>query len=223
MYTESSPPSDLQPTDEEVIARVLAGETAIFEVLMRRYNQRLFRAARAVVRDDAEAEDVLQEAYVNAYTHLASFEGRAKISTWLTRIVIHEASARLRKQRRFTSDEGIEEREHQSDDPEDQAGSRELALQVEAAIDRLPEAFRTVLMLRAVEGLSGVETAACLGVPEQTVKTRLFRAREMVHKDLAQRAESTLVSVHRFLAERCDRVVAAVLSRIAGGAIRPLD
>jgi RNA polymerase sigma-70 factor, ECF subfamily len=178
------------------------------------------------VKDDAEAEDVLQEAYVRAYVHLGTFEGRARLSTWLTKIVIHEAGARLRRERRYTSlddegEEGALGHDAASERPEDLAASRELAAIVEAAIDRLPEVFRTVLMMRAVEGLSGVETAECLGVPEDTVKTRLFRARAQLQKDLERQANGSFHEVHKFLAQRCDRVVAGVLERIRALPSRP--
>lgn len=205
-------------SDEQIIERVLAGEIDLFEIVMRRNNQRLFRAARAILRDDSEAEEVLQESYVRAYVHLSSFEGRARLSTWLTKIVIHEASARLRRNRKHSSLEDMEHEEMSEDGafdrPDDVASSKELAGLAAAAIDRLPVAFRAVFMLRAVEGLSGVETAECLGVPEETVKTRLFRARAQIQKELEQRFTGSLGDVHRFLAERCDRVVIGGLARI---------
>jgi RNA polymerase sigma-70 factor (ECF subfamily) len=210
-------------SDTQIVERVVAGESALFEVVMRRYNQRLFRAARSIVKDDAEAEDVIQDAYVRAFAALGGFEGRARLSTWLTKIVIHEAAARLRHQRRFEprspeSMEGDEEpaqRQSGREDPEGHASSRELAGVLAHAIDELPDAFRTVFMLRAVEELSGSETADCLGIPEETVKTRLHRARAILQKELERRTDASLGDVHRFLAERCDRVVAAVLHRVS--------
>lgn len=213
-----------QLSDEQVVERVLAGETALFEVIMRRYNQRLFRAARAIVRDDVEAEDVLQQAYVQAYGHLADFAGRASFSTWLTKIVVYEAFARVRRNKKFELMDPHESPEPGSVDdpridprnPERTAASRELAGIVEAAIDTLPRDFRTVFMLRAVEDLSVAETAACLEIPEDTVKTRLFRARKLLQERLMARTEGELRGVHAFLAGRCDRVVAAVLARISG-------
>jgi RNA polymerase sigma-70 factor (ECF subfamily) len=215
------------PTDEQVIERVRAGDTAHFELLMRRHNQRVFRACRAILKDDAEAEDVMQEAYVRAYTHLAEFAGRAAFSTWLTRIAVHEAYARLRRQSRFVPLAASEAIEHASAaagptpprDPERAASDRELAHLLEAALDALPEAFRTVLMLRAVEGMSGAEAAECLGIPEETVKTRLFRARALLRSDLEARTDPALEGVHRFYLERCDRVVAAVLRRLGVRAV----
>jgi RNA polymerase sigma-70 factor (ECF subfamily) len=224
MDTLLAPRSPLELTDEQVIERVRAGDTQLFEVLMRRYNQRLFRAARAIVKNDVEAEDVIQEAYVRAFAHLGSFEGRARLSTWLTKIVIHEAAARLRLRRRFESmDDGDGPSEESIDesgpsaDPERAASSRELAAVIVEAIDRLPSAFRAVFMLRAVEEMSGAETAECLEIPEETVKTRLHRARALLQRELEQRTDASLVEVHRFLAERCDRVVRQVLARLAAG------
>jgi RNA polymerase sigma-70 factor, ECF subfamily len=222
--TEHEPPGR-ELTDDEVVVRVLRGETALFEVLMRRHNQRVFRACRAIVRDDAEAEDVMQEAYVRAYSHLAQFAGLSAFSTWLTRIAIHEAYARVRRQRRFAGVEATDALEDGSSaaapapprDPERAASDRELAHVLESAIDALPEAFRAVFMLRMVEGMSGAETADCLGIPEETVKTRLFRARGLLRSDVDARTEGALKEAHRFLFERCDRVVAAVLRRIGAG------
>jgi RNA polymerase sigma-70 factor (ECF subfamily) len=208
-----------EASDEEVVARVRAGDTARFEILMRRYNQRLFRAARSIIKSDAEAEDVIQEAYVQAYAHLHEFEGRARFSTWLTKIAVHEALARVRQQSKFGSipdgdGEHMEEPEGRSADPEQAASASELAHAVEHAIDLLPETFRTVFMLRAVEELSVAETAECLGIPEETVKTRLHRARAQLQKQIEARTESAVRQAHRFLFERCDRLVVAVLRRI---------
>lgn len=222
--------SDREPTDEEVVARVRRGDTAAFEILMRRHNQRLFRACRAILRDDAEAEDAMQEAYVSAFAHLADFAGRAAFATWLTRIAVHEAYARLRRQKRFSpmdADDATDATEEQAPeggrvaprDPERAVSDRELAKVLEAAIDTLPDGFRAVFMLRAVEGLSGAETAACLGIPEETVKTRLFRARGLLQREIRSRIDAGLHGVHRFHLQRCDRVVARVLERLGA----PID
>jgi RNA polymerase sigma-70 factor, ECF subfamily len=214
-------------SDVEVVERVLAGDVDMFEVVMRRHNQRLFRAARAILRDDVEAEEVLQEGYVSAYQHLRGFEGRAQLSTWLTKIVIHAASAKLRLRKRQSpldeemEHEGAISEEPMGDRPDEVLEGRQLAGLAAEAIDRLPLPFRTVFMLRAVEGLSGVETAACLGLPEDTVKTRLFRARAQIQKDLERQLDGSLNDVHRFLAGRCDRVVAGVLARLSGPAVEP--
>ena len=206
--------------DQEVIARVRRGETALFEVLMRRHNQRLFRACRAILKDDGEAEDVMQEAYVRAYAHLGDFAGRASFSTWLIRIAMHEAFARLRRQRRLDPmiDAADEAPAHpparEARDPERAASDRELARVLEAAIDTLPDGFRAVFMLRAVEEMSVTETAECLGIAEETVKTRLFRARGRLQSEIESRIDASLHGVHRFYLERCDRLVEAVLRRL---------
>jgi len=208
-------------SDEDVVQRILAGQTALFEVLMRRHNERLYRAARAILRDEHEAEDVMQQAYVNAYSHLRQFDGRASFATWLTRIAIHEALARARRRGRYTSMDAEDTGGFTwaaptapAPDPERLAFSSELGTLMEAAIDRLPDGAREVFMLRTVEGLSTEEAAAALEVSEAVIKTRLSRARAALRRELA--AQSELVASHtfRFLRPRCDRVVAAVLARI---------
>jgi RNA polymerase sigma-70 factor (ECF subfamily) len=207
-------------TDEQVVERVLHGETALFEILMRRHNQRLYRAARAIVRDDGEAEDVIQEAYVRAFAHLDQFAGRAAFSTWLTRIAVHEALARVRRRGRFVAleDEETDGSEmttfRSSADVEQHAATHELGRVVEAAIDTLPDAFRAVFILRQVEEMSTAEAAAVLDIPEETVKTRLHRARGLLRKSLEQWTGEAARSAFAFGSARCDRVVAAVLARI---------
>jgi RNA polymerase sigma-70 factor (ECF subfamily) len=205
-------------SDEEVLERVRAGEIDLFEVIMRRYNQRLYRTVRAILREDDESVDVMQEAYVNAYAHLGDFSGRARFSTWLTRIAVHEALARLRKRRRLepleTADPGDLTMASPSPGPEDSASDGELRVFLEAAIDDLPEAFRTTFVLRSVEHLSVAETAEILGIPEETVKTRHHRARERLQNSLTHRVGSTLPGLFGFHRPRCDLVVANVLARI---------
>jgi len=214
-------PPGASPTDEDVVARVLGGNTALFETLMRRHNRRLYRAARSIVRDDAEAEDVLQQAYVEAFAHLSQFEGRARFATWLTRIVIHEALARVRRRGRFVQiDEEGDEMDTSatlrgaSPSPEEQAFTGELRCLIEGAIEALPDAYRAVFMLRAVEGLTTAETAECMEVSEDLVKTRLLRARARLRVELEDRAGGIISSAFPFGAQRCDRVVASVLERI---------
>jgi RNA polymerase sigma-70 factor (ECF subfamily) len=204
-------------TDDDVVRRVIAGETELFEILMRRYNQRVYRTVRAIVRNDDEAEDVMQQAYVNAYEHLRQFAGDAKFSTWLTRIAINEALARVRKRGlRVVEDESeIMEIESSDPDPEQLAAASELRGVVESEIASLPDSYRTVLMLREVEGLSTSETAQCLDVNEDVVKTRLHRARTILRDNLYRRAGLTFESLFEFGNARCDRVVAAVFARIA--------
>lgn len=210
--------------DEQVVEQVLDGQTALFEVLMRRHNERLYRAARAIVRDEREAEDVMQQAYVNAYVHLRQFDHRSKFSTWLTKIAVHEALARVRRRGRFMplDPERADEREssmtdRREPDPERQAFAKELAVLLESAVDRLPDGMREVFMLRQVEGLSTQEVADVLGVSDDVVKTRLSRARAALRRDLARRAGIAASGAFRFLRPRCDRVVAAVLARIGQG------
>jgi RNA polymerase sigma-70 factor, ECF subfamily len=217
-------------SDEEVVARVLAGDLPLFEVLMRRHNQRLYRTARAIVRDDAEAEDVMQETYVRAYAALGQFEGRAQWATWLTRIAVNEALARVRARGRFVAREATEVMEDdvmakeppavRSEGPEAAASARELGALVEHAIDELPDTYRTVFVLREVQELSTAETAACLDVSEELVKVRLHRARAELRRLMDARLGAATREVFDFHASRCDRVVAAVLERIATSASR---
>ena len=206
-------------TDEEVVSRVLGGDTPLFEVLMRRHNERVYRAARAILRDDKEAEDVMQEAYVNAYTHLAQFDGRAKFSTWLTKIAVYEALLRAKRRMRY---EPLDDRAEDtlmpatlSPDPEQQAFGGELRALIEAAIDALSDGYREVFMLRQVEGLSTAETADVLGVSEDVVKTRLTRARHAIQQNLLDRTGAATAQAFMFGQSHCDQVVAAVLARIS--------
>jgi RNA polymerase sigma-70 factor (ECF subfamily) len=205
--------------DDVVVARVLGGDTAAFELLMRRYNQRVFRAARSVLRDDAEAEDVAQDAWVRAYGHLDQFAGRAGFGTWVARIAIHEALARGRRRaRQRPLSEHDATLAAPTRPPDDAVGAGELVAALEAAIDELPAVFRTVFVLRDVEGLDTAETSACLDVPEATVKTRLHRARSLLRAALDARLDVSTHGVFAFAGERCDRTVAAVLARIAPAA-----
>jgi RNA polymerase sigma-70 factor (ECF subfamily) len=202
-------------SDDEVVRLVLAGDEALFEALMRRYNQRLFRVARAVVKDDAEAEDVMQHAYVQAYAHLAQFEGRARFSTWLTRIALHEALARVRRSRRTAGGLDPEEAVRSTTpNPEEQASNAEARALLESTIAGLPPAYRAVFVMRDVEGLDTAETAECLEVSVDVVKTRLHRARALLRQALLDRAGVATASAFSFHRERCDRVVSAVLSRV---------
>ncbi len=221
--SDASASDGLEQTDEAVVRGVLAGDTALFELLMRRYNERVYRAARAILRDDAEAEDVMQQAYVNAFTHLHQFNGSARFSTWLTRIAINEALARVRRRGRYdVYDEGTSNvepfmRQTPSDNPERQAFSHELRDLLEYAVDRLPNGTREVFMLREVEGLSTSETAATLGVSEDVIKTRLSRGRAALRRLLLERTGAAAAEAFRFERPRCDRVVARVMARITAG------
>jgi RNA polymerase sigma-70 factor (ECF subfamily) len=214
-------PDTEQHTDEEIVRQVLAGNTAMYELLMRRYNERLYRAARAITRDDREAEDVIQQAYVNAFANLRQFDGRARFSTWLTRIAINESLARVRRNGKYQAfDEELSTAEmfmssSAPPDPERQALSGELRALLEWAIDGLPDGAREVFVLRDVEGLSTTEAAESLGVSEDVVKTRLSRARAGLRRALLERTGATAPEAFRFYRPRCDRVVAAVMARIS--------
>ena len=209
-------------SDEQIVEKVLTGQTALFEVLMRRHNERVYRSARAIVKDESEAEDVMQQAYVNAYSHLRQFDGRSQFSTWLTRIAIYEALARARRRGRyinmdFEQTPGLTfvTSRASNPDPERLAFSRELGALMESAIDRLPDGAREVFILRAVEEMSTEEVAAALDVSQAVVKTRLSRARATLRRDLSAQTEAVASDTFRFLRPRCDRVVAAVLARIS--------
>ena len=201
-------------TDEEIVLRVRSGDTELFEMLMRRHNQRLYCAVRAIVESDAEAEDAVQQTYFAAYRHLGQFEGRARFSTWLTRIAIHEALAR----RRRTLERGVPSANVSVDsiaspdpDPEQQTYAVELSTLLDAALGRLPAGYRAVFMLREVQGLNTTDTAERLRLSEGTVRTRLHRA-----KDLLQRNLQNLMppDVCRFDGARCDRLVDAVMRKL---------
>jgi RNA polymerase sigma-70 factor, ECF subfamily len=209
-------------SDEEVVTRVLAGETAMFEIVMRRHNRRLYRVARAILRNDGEAEDVMQDAYVRAYEHLDQFAGRAKFSTWLTRIAVHEALARQRRGTRYQELDSMSDREGDpmdrlatlAPDPEQQASNSETRRLLEEAVETLPDAFRTIFMLRDVEEMSTIDTAHVLDISEENVKVRLHRARALLRKSLYARAGMERKEAFNFHAVRCDRVVRNVFERI---------
>src|SRR5918999_386936 len=210
-------------SDAETIQQVLDGNSAMFELLMRRYNERLYRAARSIVRAEQEAEDIMQQAYVNAFTHLSQFNGSARFSTWLTKIAINEALARVRRRGRYEAfDDDLSNVEpfmssNPAQSPERQAFVGELRGLLEWAIDALPDGMREVFVLREVEGLSTSEAAECLGLSEDVVKTRLSRGRAHLRRLLMERTGATAPEAFRFYRPRCDRVVAQVLARIAGG------
>ena len=215
-------------SDQEVVARIRAGELALYEILMRRHNQKLYRAVRAIVRDESEVEDVVQEAYFSAYRHLANFQGRARFSTWLVRIAVNGALDHRRLRTRTVAlDPATEDRLAAQDgpsvggsdrwNPEQQSARRELGQLLEQAIDALPEPFRVVYVLRDVEGMSTRETAESLELEANTVKTRLHRAHSMLRDRLHQDIDEAALEVFPFGAARCDRLVAAVLDRLTRG------
>ena len=217
------------PDDAELARRIGQRDERAFETLMRAHNRLLYRLARSILKDDAEAEDAVQEAYLQAFRSIAKFRGEARLSTWLTRIVANEAFGRLRKHARRAAIVPLrldddETREAQADSegpvmmeqPDKAAFRNEMRHLLEARIDALPDAFRTVFMLRAVEDLSVEETAASLGIPESTVRTRFFRARSLLRESLARDVDRAYGDAFGFAGERCDRVVANVLARLAG-------
>jgi RNA polymerase sigma-70 factor, ECF subfamily len=204
-------------TDDEVVARVCAGETGLFEVIMRRYNQRLFRVVRSVVRADDEAEDVVQQAYVSAYTHLAQFAGHAQFATWLTRIAINEGLARLRQRARepelnLKGDDDAMPQPLTLHTPEDEANRREMSHILEKTIDELPTIYRVVFVMRELEQMSTAETAAALEITEETIKVRLHRAKGLLRTAISSRMQESMAEAFPFLGPRCDRIVHAVLS-----------
>lgn len=212
--------------DEEVVERVLAGETALFEIIMRRYNQRLYRISRSVLQNDGEAEDVMQDAYVRAYEHLYQFAGKAAFATWLTRIALHEALARKRRRQRTEELDAIQEARGDSmlifkssrPDPEAETAQSQLREVLESAIEALPETYRMIVVMREVEEMDVAETAATLGVSESVVKTRLHRAHAMLRREIHNRAQGRISDLYTFHAVRCDRVVKAVFERIGNTA-----
>ena len=202
-------------TDAELAGRVAAGDTAAFELVMRRHNRTLFRTARAILRDDAEAEDALQEAYLQAYGAIGGFRAEAKLSTWLARIVANAALMRLRKRARrgevVPIDPGIPTME---ETPERSAQLGQVRRLLEAQIDRLPDDYRAAFVLRAVEELSVEETAAVLQIPAATVRSRFFRAKGLLREALASSIDQAYEEAFAFAGERCDRIVAAVMEKI---------
>jgi len=202
-------------SDAEVVQRVRDGDRASFEILMRRHNQRIYRAARAILKNESEVEDAMQQAYINAFTHLNQFEERARFSTWLTRIAVNEAIARRQRMRTTESEEMVEQTVTRQPTPEHLAYAGELQRVLEDAVDALPEAYRSVFMLRDIEGLSTNETAEALDLGDEAVKTRLHRARALVRRAVTSRLGETAPGAFQFQAPRCDRVVAFVLERLS--------
>jgi len=207
-------------SDEEVITRVASGEADLFEVIMRRYNQRLFRVVRSIVGEDHEAEDAVQEVYLSAYSHLGQFAGQAQFSTWLTRIAINEALARRRRRVRgaeldFKEEDDTMLQSTSARNPEDEASRREMSLMLETAIDGLPAIYRVVFVMRELEQMSTAETASALEIGEETTKVRLHRAKGLLRDAMSSRMQASLGDVYPFLGQRCDRIVRAVMSELA--------
>jgi RNA polymerase sigma-70 factor (ECF subfamily) len=220
-------PSESLINDAELARRIASDDETAFEALMRCHNGGLFRVARAILKNEADAEDVLQETYLAAYRHIGEFRADAKLSTWLTRILINQALAKLRSRDRarivvpFSDLDAKERIRREREDiaelgssPEQSATRADFRRLIEQKIDELPVAFRTVFVLREVEDLSVEETATCLSIPEATVRSRMYRARGMLRESLARELDIVTSDVFQFGGERCDRVVAGVLARL---------
>jgi RNA polymerase sigma-70 factor, ECF subfamily len=213
------------PTDLDLAEGVARRDPRAFEALMRRYNARLFRVARAILKNDAEAEDVLQEGYLQAYRRIADFRGDAQLSTWLTRIVVNQALMRLRRSTRDRAVVSFEDwagdgpregdvADHAVESASDSIVRAELRRLLEKKIDALPERFRTVFVMREVEDMTVEETAECLSIPPATVRSRFFRARALLRDALARDIDLASSELFGFAGERCDRIVAGVLAAL---------
>ena len=214
------------PADALLAARTASGDEEAFEALMRRFNQKLFRVARSILKNDADAEDALQEAYLQAYRRMGDFRGESQLGTWLTRVVINQSLMRLRAGKRdrvilpFTQPDGSdmdlteEIADEGAESPPDATFRAEIRRMLEHHIDALPLPMRTVLVMRDVEDMSVQETADSLGIPSATVRTRLFRARAMLRDRLARHTDTATLDLFGFDGARCDRIVTAVLARL---------
>lgn len=227
MQAATSITTTKNPPDADIVQRVLAGDRNAFELLMRRYNRTLYRTARSILKDDAEAEDVLQEAYLLAYRALDKFRGDSSMATWLTRIVLNEAIARSRKTARRAQIirlDGEPQRDNNAaeesmteattEQPEQAALRAEARRLLEKKIDDLPDAFRTVFVLRALEEMTVEETATCLDIPAATVRSRYFRARGLLREALSREIDYAIEDAFSFDGARCDRIVAGVLATL---------
>jgi RNA polymerase sigma-70 factor, ECF subfamily len=216
-----------RPAEADLIGRALQNDEAAVRSIIRQHNRRLFRIARSMVRDDGDAEDILQEAYLHAFSSLAAFRGDSSLATWLTRIVVNEALQRLRRRIEMPVAETALERETlpsnivpfplaptQTNDPERTMAQREMTRLVEREIDKLPDEFRTVLVARVLEDMSIEETAEALGLRPETVKTRLHRARRLLRTALMEQFEPTFADVFPFDGQRCSRLADAVVERL---------
>ena len=221
----STNPNRSYAADLDIVARARAQDRNAFRTIMKMHNQRLYRLARGIVRDDGEAEDIVQEAYVSAFTHLDGFRGDSTLATWLSRIVINEALGRLRKTRaagRFVATGDPRQQAEiipfplnaSTDDPERAMAQRQILQLVERATDSLPDVYRTVFVARVIEGMSIEETASLLGVRPETVKTRLHRARSLLRKELDAQIGPVLLDAFPFAGRRCERLTTAVMKRL---------
>jgi RNA polymerase sigma-70 factor (ECF subfamily) len=204
-------------SDVAIVGRVLAGDAALFELIMRRYNRLLFRLARAILRNDEDARDAVQVAYVRAYYHLSQFKGPTGFKSWLARIVVNEANTRLRRSPTLVKhdDQILTLADWDANGPEGAAITGDLLEVLQTAIDRLPEEFRSVFMLRGVEQLSIAETAEVLDIKAATVKTRFHRARRLLQESLHRKLDDIARETFRFDGNRCDRIVSGVLTEVA--------
>ena len=211
--------------EEDLISRSRQGDCAAIRLLIQRSNRKLYRLARSIIRDDGEAEDVLQDAYVRAFSNLDGFRGEASFATWLGRIVINEALGRLRRQRKTTplADQipALAEvipfpNARPQLDPEAMMARSQVHMLLERAIDELPDGFRTVLVARLVEGLSTEETGELVGIPPETVKTRLHRARRLLRHAMEKHVGPMIGDAFPFAGRRCERLTEAVLARLPG-------
>ncbi len=207
--------------DEEVVKKILAGEHHLFEILISRYNQLLYRIARAVLKDDSEAENVVQDTYFRAFSKLHQFSGAAKFSTWLTKIALHESLARSRARRKFVElvemnglKNGMKPIKRIVDTPESVMLKNQIGEILQSAIESLADKYRLVFVLREIEGLSTDQTAECLGLGKGAVKSRLHRARAQLRKKIDLRISSAIRSLYKFAGRRCDHMLSVVLKPI---------
>ena len=210
--------------DAELAARAVARDAGAFRAIMQRHNRRLYRIARGILRNNTEAEDAVQDAYVSAFTNLASYRGESTLAAWLSRIVMNEALGRLRR-RRPTMDLAAESVRSEAeiihfplstpnDDPERTMAQRQILQLVEQATDNLPEVFRLVFVTRVIEGMSVEETSELLGIKPETVKTRLHRARRLVRDQLDKQIGPVLMDAFPFAGRRCERLTECVMARL---------
>ncbi|WJR78983.1 RNA polymerase sigma factor [Bradyrhizobium sp. NP1] len=217
-------PAGATAGDADLVQRVLARDETAVRAVIAANNRRLYRLARGILRDDGEAEDVVQETYIKAFTHIESFRGDSSLATWLARIAINEALGRLRRQRSIAEWTSLADRPMEAqiirfplaahDDPEKSMAQRQIRQVVERAIDELPEAFRLVFISRVIEGLNVEETADLLGVKPETVKTRLHRARVLLRDNVESKIGPIVMEAFPFAGRRCERLTAAVLERL---------
>jgi len=226
MPTATAPhTAPISATDTELVRRALARDETAVRAIIKAHNRRLYRLARGILRNDGEAEDVVQETYVRAFTHLKDFRGDSSLSTWLSRIAMNEALGRLRRQRPGVElsslPQGVLEAQiiqfplmSAADDPEKSMAQREIQHVVEGAIDELPEPFRIVFITRVLEGMNVEETAEILDLKPETVKTRLHRARAMLRDNVEKKIGPVVMEAFPFAGRRCDRLTEAVLKRL---------